>query len=77
MLGRSVSDPMQISQTLDRGFEPNPVFDELCEVMMPSELVNMPQNERVAAQYTTGKSPKKNLIFLVAFVDLSRSEIRT
>jgi hypothetical protein len=46
---------MQISQTLDRRFEPNPVFDELCEVMMPSAPVNTLQNEAVAPTYITGK----------------------
>ncbi|PMD51800.1 uncharacterized protein K444DRAFT_647793 [Hyaloscypha bicolor E] len=53
---RNVSDPMQISQTLDRRFEPNPVFDELCEVMMPSAPVNTLQNEAVAPKCITVKS---------------------
>ncbi|KAE9381698.1 hypothetical protein N431DRAFT_539284 [Stipitochalara longipes BDJ] len=42
---RNVSDPMQISQTLDHQFESMPAYDELCEALMPSAPANTPQNE--------------------------------
>jgi hypothetical protein len=64
---------MQISQTLDRRFEPNPVFDELCEVMMPSAPVNTLQNEAVAPTYITGKWKKIKFDFSLT---LSMSETR-
>jgi hypothetical protein len=45
---RNVSDPMQISQSLDRQFESihqSGGYDALCEALMPSAPVNTPQNE--------------------------------
>jgi hypothetical protein len=48
---RNVSDPMQISQTLDRRFESihqSGAYDALCEALMPSAPVNTPQNEAVS-----------------------------
>lgn len=51
--GRNVSDPMQLSQTMDRRSESRPAFDELCEALMPSASANTILNE--ASQPTTSK----------------------
>jgi hypothetical protein len=61
---RNVSDPMQISQTIDCRFEsmPNPgAYDALCEALMPSAPVNTPQNE-VASPDVDATSPEPSII---------------